>query len=269
MRRAFRGVYLPAATDDTLASRVEAARQVLPPDARPDGATALQLWGLDIGSPTPLCFVTTHPHQIRRPGVRVRRVGRSPEAATGEAVTVFLAAARDLDLVELVAAGDWLARSRSATPEALVLASSASRSRASRHARRAAALVREGVDSVQETRLRMAIVLAGLPEPAVNPAVHVGGRRVGRVDLLLARWRVVVEYEGDQHRTSRRQWNRDVWRQESLVGDGYALVRVTGERMRSPRTVVLDLHRVLVERGYGGPPPIFSPEWRSLFATAR
>ena len=53
---------------------------------------------------------------------------------------------------------------------------------------RAAALVRERVDSPRESRLRLCLVLAGLPEPEVNPVVTVDGRRVGRVDLLVDGW---------------------------------------------------------------------------------
>jgi hypothetical protein len=73
----------------------------------------------------------------------------------------------------------------------------------------------------------------------------------------------------DQHRLDRKQSNRDVWRQERLVEDDHTLVRVTAERMRAPRAVVLGVHQTLLERGYDGPAPVFSPEWRTLLATAR
>ena len=129
--------------------------------------------------------------------------------------------------------------------------------------------MRERVDSPQETRLRLALLLAGLPEPETNPVVLARGRPVGRVDLLVRACRTVVEYEGDQHRTDRRQWNRDVWRQEQLVGDGYHLVRVTAERMRTPRAVVLTVFDAMVEGGYRGPAPVFDSEWRCLLATVR
>jgi very-short-patch-repair endonuclease len=198
----------------------------------------------------------------------VRRSTAAVVAAASGADAAFVSGAHELDLVDLVSAGDWLVRLGLTTPEALVDASTTARGHGTRNARRAAVLVRRRVDSVQETRLRLALVLAGLPEPAVNPVVHVRGRRVGRVDLLLGRWRVVIEYEGDQHR-ERSQWNRDVWRHERLATDDHALVRITAERMRSPRAVVLGLHQVMVERGFDGPPPVFSPEWRVLFATAR
>ena len=264
VRRELRGAYVPGWATDTLATRVEAARQVLPIDAQADGVTALQLLGVEVGAEVPLRFVTAHPHQVRRPGVRVRRSSTVP---TSSAEVAFVSAAHELDLVDLVAAGDRLARLGLTTPDDLVRVTAAARGRATRHARRAAGLVRDGVDSVQETRLRLALVLAGLPEPEVNPTVHVEGRRVGRVDLLLRRWRIVIEYEGDQHRVERAQWNRDVWRQEQLVSD-HVLLRVTAERGRTPRAVVLGVHDALTARGYDGPAPVFTPEWRALFATA-
>lgn len=269
VRRELRGVYVPAWADCSLATRVGAARRALPHDARADGVTALQLLGVELGAEQPLRFVTAHPHQVRRAGVRVRRSTPAVVAAASGAAAAFVSAARELDLVDLVAAGDWLVRLGLTTPEALVEAGVAARGHGTRHARRAAALVRRRVDSVQETRLRLALLLAGLPEPEVNPSVEVRGRRVGRVDLLLRRWRIVIEYEGDQHRVDRRQWNRDVWRQECLVSGDHTLVRVTAERMRSPRAVVTGVYDALVGCGYDGPPPVFSAEWRMLFTTAR
>ena len=269
VRRELRGVYLPAWADTSLVNRLEAARLVLPGDVQPDGVTALHLLGVEVGAAEPLRFVTAHPHQVRRPGLRVRRSTRAVVDAAGLPASAFVAAARELDLVDLVASGDWLVRLELVSPAELVRAAAAARGPGAARARRGAALVRRRVDSVEETRLRLALVLAGLPEPEVNPTVRARGRLMGRVDLLLRRWRTVIEYEGDQHRVDRRQWNRDVWRQECLVEDDHTLVRVTAERMRAPRAVVVGVHQALVERGYDGPAPVFDLEWRVLFATAR
>ncbi|MBB3327381.1 hypothetical protein [Microlunatus antarcticus] len=273
VRRQLRGAYLLGDEDPGERDRVAAALLVLPSGTGADGLTALRLQGVDLGGAAPLRFVTTHPHPVRRPEVRVRRTSTQPQLATvGELPSLgpedaFVASAVDLDLVELVAAGDWLVRLGCTTPEALVAAASIASGRGSRVARRAAALVRARVDSVQETRLRLVIVLAGLPEPDVNPVVLARGRPVGRVDLLLWAYRTVIEYEGDQHRTDRTQWNRDIRRQEQLVADKNRLVRVTAERMRSPRAVVLTVYEAIVEGGYRGPAPSFDDEWRHLFAT--
>ena len=181
----------------------------------------------------------------------------------------FISSAQELNLVDLVAAGDWLVRLRRATPSELVQAAAAHRGRGAVLARRAAALVRERVDSVQETRLRLCLVLSGLPEPSVNPVVFVGGRALGRVDLFWARWRIAVEYEGDQHRTEVRQWNIDIRRYEQLVADGCPVVRVTAERMHHPRAVIALVVATLRAAGWEGDDPVFDEEWHQLFPSAR
>ncbi len=50
--------------------------------------------------------------------------------------------------------------------------------------------------------------------------------------------------------------------------DDHTLVRVTAERRRSARTVVLGVHEALVERGYAGPAPVFDAERQLLFVGA-
>ena len=271
-RRVHHGVYVESFLEADPALDVAAARLVLPRDVLVDGVSALHALGVEVGDPRPLRFVSTHPHQVRRPGVRVRRVAALPPTTDGRVVApahAFVAASADLDLVGLVAAGDWLVRLGLASWAELVGVTSVSRGRHVRLARRAASLVRERVDSPQETRLRLCLVLAGVPEPEVNPVITVDGRRVGRVDLLLRRWRVVLEYEGDQHRTDRRQWNVDIVRHEQLGEGEWTLVRVTGQRMQHPRSVVTSVVRALRAHGWAGPEPIFDPEWHRLFPTAR
>lgn len=273
--RQLRGVYVVADDEVSEATRIRAALRVLPSGTLADGVSALRLRGVDLGEAAPLRFVTSHPHPVRRPEVRVRRASVTPRGVLVCQVPAlgpedaFVSAALELDLVDLVAAGDWLVRLGHTTPADLLAAGADARGRGARSARRAASLVRERVDSVRETELRLAIVLAGLPEPETNPVVLARGRRVGRVDLFLWAYRTVIEYEGDQHRTDRAQWNRDIYRQEQLVGDGNSLVRVTAERMRSPRAVVLTVYDAIVKGGYRGPAPTFDPEWRRLFATVR
>ena len=41
--------------------------------------------------------------------------------------------------------------------------------------------------------------------------------------------KVAVEYEGDHHRTDRRQFNRDIARVDALTELGWIVVRVTVE----------------------------------------
>jgi hypothetical protein len=78
-------------------------------------------------------------------------------------------------------------------------------------------------------------------------------------------YRLIIEYEGDQHRTDRNQWNRDIDRQEDFARDKWALIRVTSERARWPRQLVRAVHKALKANGYDGPPPEFGELWIGLF----
>lgn len=101
------------------------------------------------------------------------------------------------------------------------------RGRGKRRAVAAMRLVRPGAESRPETLLRLLLTESSLPEPEVNGVVRDPvGRFVARCDLLYRQWRVVVEYDGDQHRTSRAQYERDVQRLEELAALGWRVVRV-------------------------------------------
>lgn len=135
----------------------------------------------------------------------------------------------------------------------------------SRRAHRAADLVRAGVESPRETRLRLLVVLAGLPEPECNVELGDEWFFIGRVDLYLRACNIALEYEGDQHRTDATTFWHDLERTEQLAASGVLVIRVSKEHLRRPREVVRRIHAALVSRGYVGPPPTFGPEWREVF----
>ncbi|PJJ65492.1 endonuclease domain-containing protein [Compostimonas suwonensis] len=93
--------------------------------------------------------------------------------------------------------------------------------------RAALPLIREGSESRPETLLRLLLRSAGFPEPQTNTEIwDAGGRFLGRGDLVFRPWRVVVEYDGDHHRTDRRQYEHDRLRQEGLARAGWQSVSV-------------------------------------------
>ena len=173
----------------------------------------------------------------------------------------------DLNLVELVVAGDWLVRLKKSTPAALRAYAATLTGRHSRTVRRAADLVRERVDSPPESRLRLCLVLAGLPEPVCNLDIGDDVFFIAKPDLAYLIHRLLLEYEGDHHRTDRAQWQKDIKRERQLRKAGYELVRITAETLRRPRELVRDVHALLVQAGYSGPEPDFTPEWRACFET--
>ena len=170
-----------------------------------------------------------------------------------------------LGLRDLVRAGDWLVRQGDtdlATLRAYV---------AARHldgvirARDAAGLVRERVDSPRETDMRLLLVLAGLPEPAVNIAiVSSTGAGVAKGDLVLERFRIVVEHDGWHHERDAEQRQRDHFRRERIEAAGWVLIVVTSEDFRHPASIVARVFEALVRRGYRGPPPELGRAWHRI-----
>jgi hypothetical protein len=161
-----------------------------------------------------------------------------------------------LNLKQLVTTGDWLVRLKLTSPERLVGYAEQARGRGCRAARRAAALVRARVDSPKESELRLMLVLAGLPEPACNQGIGTDEWFIGHGDLVYEVFRVVLEYEGDQHRLDKAQWDSDIGRFEQFVGEGWNAIRVTAARMRTPRALVLRVDAALRGGGYDGPAPV-------------
>jgi hypothetical protein len=132
-------------------------------------------------------------------------------------------------------------------------------------ARRAAALVRAGVDSPMETRLRLLIVLAGLPEPEVDHRVHADdGTLLRRYDLSYLPHRLIIEYDGRQHADSEEQWLTDLWRDEALDDERIRrLVIVAQDIYSTPANTLARITRAM--RSTGMPVPRLGDEWRRHF----
>ena len=266
-RRVTQGVYVTATSADSPRLRVRGVMLALPTDTIATGVTGLQMLGIEVGPELPMTFASTHLRQIRRRDVRVMRFKELPPHRDGiaRAEHCWLVAASTLNLLDLVTAGDWLLRRRRSTLVRLHSAVQTYPGRGVVHARRAVMLVRERVDSPRETWLRLCLVLAGLPMPECNLVIGDDQGPMGRVDLVYLAYKLIIEYEGDQHRTDRNQWNADIDRHEDFARDNWTLIRVTSERARWPRQVVRSVYQALRTNGYEGSAPDFNQLWISLF----
>ena len=256
-RQVLRGVHVQACADDNLGMRCRAALLVLPEGAVFSHETAARLWGAVVPPRSRVQVTVPYARPIRRPELEVRRSRRMPEPRhlkglplTGPERT-FLDLAATLDLVDLVVLGDSLVKVGRTTPADLVGAARTHRGPRAALARRAAALVRAGVDSPMETRLRLLVVLAGLPEPVVNHVLRDDdGGWTYRFDLSWPHLLVVLEYDGRQHAESSSQWVRDVRRREDLDGRGWRLVvALSSDVYTTPGATVQRVAAVLRERG--------------------
>ena len=109
---------------------------------------------------------------------------------------------------------------------------------------RAIDLADAAAESPMETRLRLLLVMSGLPRPAAQ--VHLRDRTgafLGRCDLFYPRVRLVIEYDGATHRDSLESDNR---RQNRILEAGFRLLRFTaGDVLRTPASVVGQVRHAL------------------------
>ena len=272
-RRVGHGLYVDAGST---ISPLDAARATLigyDDRAHASHASAARIHGLPLPALADEHVSVAEPaHHKARAGARVH-VSRSAEIVTVRGVRVssarqtFLDLAAVLELVDLVVLGDALVRAGLSTPEALVEFCAASRGRSARAARRAAALVRAGVDSPMETRLRLLLVLSGLPEPEVNRTIRAdNGDPVRKYDLSWPAARVIVEYDGRQHIEREAQWEADLDRREAIDDEGWRIIVVTSRGIyRDPGRTVARVWRALRARGLRNLPPRPSDAWRAHF----
>lgn len=272
-RRLLHGVYVDAATTHSPTVLAAAALVAAPAGSIIAGRTAAQLWGATV--PTGTEVTVRIPAQTRMSVRGVRALRRPAVEFTerlGLPVTTpaqtFLDLASDLDLVDLVVAGDSLVASERLHPDRLIEQCRAARCTGARRARRAANLVRAGVDSPPESRLRMLLVLAGLPEPEVNFILYdERGRWRRRHELAYPELKLAIEYDGAHHAPNGDaggQWAKDLRRREDMDAEGWRLIVVVRDDLtRSPELILQRVCQALASRGVRA--SVRSQEWRRFF----
>lgn len=272
-RRIFRGVYVHASVPAYPLIRVEAALLLHPPGAFASYASAGRVYDVPLPTlPDEHVSVFSDGNRRSRPGIRPHVAAPATPVATVRGVRVSAAAqmfvelAELLGLVDLVVVGDALVRMRRLTSGELREFSSTSTLKGARAARRAAAYVRAEVDSSMETRLRMLVVLAGLPEPKVNHKIVDGhGRVCYRFDLSYPDLKIVVEYDGRRHREDLDQWDHDTDRRDWFDSEGWLHVPVFSRGIYSdPAKTLRRVEAALRARGAVLPRRL-SDDWRPHF----
>ena len=108
-------------------------------------------------------------------------------------------------------------------------------------------------ESPMETRLRWLLLNSRLPRPEVQADLRDDdGRFIGRADLYYPAARLVIEYDGANHRDRLVEDNR---RQNLLVNAGFRLLRFTASDLAQPAVVVAQVQRALASR----PTPVRRP----------
>jgi hypothetical protein len=172
---------------------------------------------------------------------------------TGPART-WLDLAATLTVHELVAIGDHLIRWRSPLVTSGELSAALETypgRRGLKQARTALPLLRTRSESPRESVLRVIIVLAGLPEPECNYTVlTTDGTFLARGDLVYPEYKLLLEYQGDQHRTDRAQWRADIRRTGRLEDNGWQVLQFTADDLHDPDALVARIRLRLRARGW-------------------
>lgn len=254
-RSIYPDVYLSGYSPPSLRQRCEAAwlwsgrRGILA------GLAAAALHGskwIDDDEPVELIWRNPHPpvgvitRNQRLDGDEVTHVARLP--VTTPARTAY-DMARQLPRAKALVRLDALMR---VTPfsveEVLSLAKRYPGGRGLRRLRMVLPLVDGGSASPKETWLRLLLLDAGLPRPTTQIPVHESWCLIGILDMGWEKYKVAVEYDGDQHRTDRRQYVRDQRRLRELEAMGWIIIRVIAEDR--PVDVIRRVRQALAARGY-------------------
>ncbi len=246
----FRGVRVERSAPADLVARCRALATVMTVDQCFSHRTAALLWGCPV--PTDRAADRVMHMSSRRGAGRSRLTGVVGHELSGrhvrvverhglpltDPVTTWLQLAAVLGPRWLIAVGDHLVLdpivADPADPRPYVsLDELSERARAftGRHCRRirqAAEHVREHVESPRETFLRLELVASGLPEPECNVDIlDAHGHRIAIGDLVYAAHRVVVEYDGEQHRQDSKRYRKDIDRHDRLLAAGWTHIRIS------------------------------------------
>lgn len=268
-QRVAHGVLIEASAPVDLATRARAAILTHPAGARISHATAAHLLGIPVPD-DPQVHVTVPDRSKRRnrSGVSAH-VGPASKHIVVAGVPVssgdvlFVELAHTLSQVDAVVAGDAMIRMDHLVLSGLLDRLQVHPGHGRVRARSAARLLRAGVESAMESRVRLLLVLAGFPEPLINHELrHCDGHY--RPDLCWPERRLIIEYDGQHHRNDLDQWDRDIIRREWFQSQGWQVVTlVARDVFHRPAQTLERIHTAWQE--CGGPPLRFDHEWRRHF----
>lgn len=271
-RRVFHGMYIDARIPDTVVVRSRAALRLAPEGGVLSHWTAARLWGGIVPESASIHVSFMRDLRFRVDGIKHHRfrhrlhiVTRHGLPVTGPEQT-FVHLARHLNLVDLVALGDSLVRKGVTTPSGLVAYAQGWEGQCQREAVAAARLVRERVDSVPETKLRLLFVLAALPEPEVDIRIHdADGMVVFRIDLGYRAAKLAFEYDGRWHADGEQPAKDERRRHHLATEEGWRFeVFVAEDLFETPAATLERAAAALESAGIRVPRPL-SDAWRPHF----
>ena len=260
LQRPFHAVRVSSRTPLSLEQRCRALATRLPESSWFCGVTAALL----IGVPMPrrvendrsLHVAVVHPARAPR-GNHVR--GHSYSEAhhrpwhgllVSSPEQMWLQLATVLSLRDLVAAGDYLVHHR--LPHSTIAKLSEAVEawapfRGVRACRAAIPLLSTRAESRPESHLRVLLLTSSLDGLRVNVRITVTGGWRYRGDVVFPAARMIVEYQGDQHRDP-KEYRDDLTRISRLEADDWYVMQVTAGDLDHPDELVARIRRALALR---------------------
>lgn len=252
-RRLVQGVYADPALEVTDRLRCRGVALLLPAGTAIGGHSAAAWYGAPFaGVGDPVTVVRPPDVEWKGPReVRVHRTDLRPDdvqVVADVAVTTPLRTAWDVATLEplgtAVAALDAMVRAESVSASQLVTMAERGTGRwGITKVRRAVPLVDARAESAPESRVRVALVLAGLG-PVPQFQVVQDGIEIARVDLGFPGARLAVEYEGAYH-FDEDQIVRDDARYARLRAAGWTVIRLAAHDLRDLDAVVTRVRAAL------------------------
>jgi hypothetical protein len=222
------------------------------------GVAASAMHGAEwVDADTPIELIYPHTHACPPAGIVARNERIAEDEITvidGTLVATIARTALDLGRHQTrrqaIARLDALMRAAPfSNEEVLLLAKRYRGARGVKRLKEAMPLVDGGAASPRETWLRLLYVDAGLPPPRTQiPIFDVDGTLLRTVDMGWEEYKVLSEYDGDQHRTDRPQYVKDMRVIPKIERLGYIVQRVVKEDR--PAAIVRDAWDALVSRGW-------------------
>ena len=271
-QRFFRGGYARAGIEVTDFDRLALAMRVVPSARFGSHQSAAVSLGGVVPESSDVHLGTFQRRKATAPGLRLHFFANQPELIRFRGLSItsapqsFLNLARPLELVDLLVLGDSLVHKQRVTPGELRRFCAERSADGVGRAREAAALVRTGVESPNESRLRLLIVSAKLPEPVVNfSIVDAHGFETRRIDLAYPEFKLAIEYDGRHHIKRENSWRADLLRREELEAAGWRFVIVTAaDLFGDPAGVIRRIVAALRQTGCRVGDP--DAGWRRHFA---
>jgi len=260
--RVCQGVYTTGDPTDTMI-QARAALLVAGPDALLGGLSvlrALDVW-LPVSSLADQRVGVVLPSGRLGPGTDMIRVIRSPivlepidfdDIMAVHPAQAWLQIACDVALDDLIVAADCLMRRKATLATRseieLMLRRMAGR-RGVAKARRALGQARESVESPQETRLRLALVAAGLPCPLIDHEIRPRpGTKVYRLDMAYPDAKLAVEYDGEVHARTAQRMQDDRTRRREIEDAGWRIITATAADWADLSPLIASIRAALQQR---------------------